>query len=477
MLVGDWDGLEKRSHNFLLVCRHWFEVASCSPELWSFWGNTLKDWMRWHSRSAVAPLDLVFAGFDDDHLDATVSSALRDYATRGAIRRVHLDSGNATFLNSVLFSLTPENEGVRSSQIKSLILVNGDVPPIDVSDFFARYSFQDLQRIDLLHCKISSWDHIGARTGALTDLSLSFEIDHQQPPPTTPQLFSLLTSNPALQTLKLSDPAVPTDDYKLSSFRIPLHHLKVLELAGELRDVFNLLHRLDHPILDKLEISPSGCTVADISQVVGPYLRNYLQHRTNSQGGLALSLPYGHDLIFNIGDQGEFMGFVILEIKFGVDPSTPLLEKAILDLIAHVPREEVTDLRMHSKPIAMGNIYSQLPNLETLNINGISLSKVFPGPDTIENGAIPVSLKNLTLGWLTVDNGDWSSLTTFLAHRASAGNPLQMLKITRGSHMCSKIAEGISRMVEVPKLAGTDSFCALGVCSDSDFDSDDELDQ
>ena len=483
MLVGNWGGLEKESHSFLLVCRHWFEIASCSPELWSFWGNTLKDWKRWHSRSTVAPLDLVLAGTsvgDYDHLDATVSSAIRDYATRGAIRRVHLDCEDETILDSVFSSLTPEDEGVQSSQIKSLILMNWNALDIDVSVLFARYSFPKLQCFDLHNYRISSWDHIGTRTGALTELGLF--PNYESPSPSTPQLFSLLTSNPALQTLKLCDPAIPTDDYKLSSFRIPLHHLKVLKLAGELRDVFNLLYRLDHPILDKLEIFPSGCTVADISQVIGPYLRNYLKHRTDPQSGLGLCLSdkgnfsfFGEvDFMLRIGDPDLILmpdgNFVSLKIEFDTDTPTPLPKKAIPDLIAHVPLEKVTHFWSYNKHIAMCDIYSQLPNLESLIVDPESLSEVFPGPDTIESSAIPVSLKSLTLKWVEVDNGDWSSLLTFLARRVSAGNPLQMLTIAGDSHMCLEIVEDVKRMVEVTEITGTDLFCPLGVCPNFDPD-------
>ena len=155
---------------------------------------------------------------------------------------------------------------------------------------------------------------------------------------------------------------------------------------------------------------------------------------------------------------------VELKISFDIPPPTPLLKKAVLDLMAHVPREEVTHFWLYEKRIGMRDIYPNLPNLKTLNIIYTSLPEVFPGPDTLENGATLVSLSNITLEWLTVDNGDWSPLLTFLAHRASTGTPLQMLKVTGASHMCLEIAEDIKGMVEVSEIRDTDLFCPLGSC-------------
>jgi len=61
--MGDFGGLSKGSYNFLLVCHHWFEVASRTPELWGFWGNSVEDWTHRHTRCRTAPLDLVLAGY------------------------------------------------------------------------------------------------------------------------------------------------------------------------------------------------------------------------------------------------------------------------------------------------------------------------------------------------------------------------------------------------------------------------------
>ena len=71
-------GLDERSHNFLLVCHHWFEVASRTPEIWSFWGNTPRDWARWCHRSEAAPPDLVLNdnNCDGGHFGTTLRNVL-----------------------------------------------------------------------------------------------------------------------------------------------------------------------------------------------------------------------------------------------------------------------------------------------------------------------------------------------------------------------------------------------------------------
>ena len=458
----DFGVLRDRSHNFLLVCHHWFEVASGIPDLWSFWGNTPKDWARWHPHSKTAPLDLVLnaPSYNDEYLDEVLVGVLRDRASRNLIRLVHLNSKNQTILKSVLASLTLEDGEVQSNRMESLILCNSSLAlPIDVSNFFAGYRFPRLKRLEF-DSIISSWGYLISRTGALTDLSLNFW--QPSPNPTISQFLSILKSNPLLQKIKISWGRVfngsrgGDGDDDISSSRVKLDHLKRLELAGNLRHILRLLDRLDHPVIsDVLAITLYGCTVTEISQTIEPYFLKHRQTRDRPQGVLGLHILNDYEKVeLSVGsvarmDPGLVQMENILALTVHLDRASPtrMEADAILKLIAHLPREEFVYFQALDKTDAMGNLYASFPNLETLHLVG-HLPALFPKHDSGgDEGILPV-LKNLSLESLTMNKDGWRPLTTFLAGRKSSGKRLGTLRIFNSGHMCSEVKESVKGAVQ-----------------------------
>ena len=459
--------LDKRSHNFLLVCHHWFEVASRTPEIWSFWGNTPKDWARFCHRSGTAPLDLVFYFEDGEYFNTTLRSVLQDRATRDTIRLAHLATGNSELLSSMVASLTSNSEELRSNSMESLVLWNFDKARVDVSDFFARQHFPKLRHLELFLCTISSslWDHLPSRTSVLTTLVLNFP--SPSPVPTTRQLLSVLASNPALRRVTFIGLAAPDNDGGLPSLRVKLRHLKKLCLRGDLRYVIRLLYQLDYPRnMDELHLTPCDCDVVDISRIIGPYLRDYLQRHKRPRNGLRLfvSSEYStsrvRQIALHAGDAGginfsapiQVGAFAVITVVLNVALGSDAAKRATLDLITHVPREEVVYFQTYNDPVAMEVASTQFPNVRALSLDRARLSATFPSSNLVGDGRIFPSLEHVLLKHVFVDDGDWSPLMAFLARRAPFGGRLDTLVITNSPPMCPEMMEGIRRMVRELKL-------------------------
>ena len=94
---------------------------------------------------------------DENGLDDYLRDALKHRATADTIRRVHLKAEGSMLVHDIIAELIPKGEELQSNGMESLILWNLDIArPVDVSDFFARYRFPKLRRLELAGCMISS---------------------------------------------------------------------------------------------------------------------------------------------------------------------------------------------------------------------------------------------------------------------------------------------------------------------------------
>ena len=319
---------------------------------------------------------------------------------------------------------------------------------VDLSDFFARHSFPRLRYLEIHGCRFSPWAHLAMQTGALTDLNLA--IDHTSSPLSVTNTLLLFASNPLLRTIQISGRTIPEDKNPTFPFRVPLHHLTHLELIGDLQPIFSILRQLDYSLtLDLLSLTLRGRTIADIPQIVGPYLQDHFKRCVRSQSGLKIVLFCGHTITLDVEGVNTRPSTVGAErrviLTFQQDwqnPQGPI--EVPSELIKHIPLEEVIYFEMDGPAGVLPDAFTKLTNLKTLRLGDVYLPGMFPE----YNASIPPSLRDLIFDCSRVDDGDWSPLTTFLAGRVSSGTPLTTLSIYESGDMSAEVQGIIKGMVQ-----------------------------
>ena len=457
------------TYNFLLVCHHWFEVASRTPELWSYWGNTMGEWLRQYKRPGTTPVDLVLDRlYSWTPFDEPLREALQERAKSDTIRSIRLLNKTDPDPTPVLSTLTPDDGDIRYTSIESITLRD-----VDASNFFARCHFPKLWYLHLSindQFPFSSWEHLALHTTALTTLVLEIEIYSSIP--TTTQLLSILASNHRLQNLTLLIREISREDEDRSATPVPLRHLRKLSINGKFHPVFQwLLQRLDYPeIMEETKLTFACCTVEDILGIFGPYVHHHIQRDGRFRDGLAIVVDY---TIYSVSirvSTTKDVTFATFTAVIGGFRSRHDVAQLCTKFIAQIQVEYVVYLEGDLSVGFLEEAVPMMPNIRELYLINPRLSGRFlqSGPEgSLAQKKVLPSLRRLHLECPFLGYDGWRPLLLYLGHQTSDDQRISLTIANRRDHLCEDELEEMESMVDelqIPDLI-PDYFCPSEWCA------------
>lgn len=447
-------------YNFRAVCSRWFKVASNTPEVWRFWGNTLQDWDRLSRFNRAAPVDLVL---DDQLADGPrvlsdpLRDELRDRVARNKIRQIHLRGSEPGLLASVLSSLTPDGEGAQEKRIESISFQTTTIPK-ELSDFFDKSRLPWLRYLEIAGIlQIPLWDHLTTQMTGLTTLSLS--LDSQSTVLTTDQLDKILAANPNLQHLLLC--WVLPDGNDQPGNQASLRCLETIALAGRFHSIFQLLQRLELPAtLDCRSLYVEDYPLDDYFTTLQSYMQLAFQHDIGFQNQLQVIASADSFIRILVkprtnhpkGVSASEWPYMTLSISMAQE-LTPLELKGLsLWLITScIPQVNVVFLQIEHILGVPEEFFTAMFHLATLELMNVTVSHGFlqPDPSGPNRGRkLLPSLTDLILGGVIVEEDDWQPLITYLVHQTSGGRQPISLQVKSISNMPPEVMEGIRGLVK-----------------------------
>ena len=477
--------IREGSYRFLLVCHRWFEVACRTPELWSFWCHTLAHWLQLYRHSGAAAVDLVLnrkpMSGPNVTFDGPLRDALRERSKNNTIRSIKLWNERAPLLADVLAALTPDgDEEVRYSSIESISL-----RPVDASKFFARCRFPKLSYLCLsMGTQISDWEHVGFHTTALTTLSLTVDPRGMKTVPTTTELLSILTSNPRLQNVTLTNLRALRDDGDRSTVTVPMRNLEKLTIDGDSHSVFQLMQRLDYPqAMDEVSLTIRRCRTEDILGTLGPFARNHIQRDGRGRVRLGIFVKCSTDsvsiqanTIKNTGGQAQRLTFATFTANLRHPVTYYDSIQLCTDFVAHVPVDPVVyfggDLTMD----IVKRIIPTMPNIQEFYLINARLEDGFLLPDpkgSLAHKKLLPSLQRLCLEDVLLDDDSWLPLLPYLAHQTSGDQRISLTISGPREHICKDVEKEMEGFVEELALNMlVDNECPFDHCILSEEEED-----